>query len=131
MQKIEKDVIIAKGGVKPIAPYSPGIKVGQFLFTSGQVGVNPETGKLVTGGVGEQTKQALKNIVKVLEAAGSSADDVIKVTIFLKDMNDYGTVNEIYGQLFTKDPPARSAVQVVALPLNALIEMEAVALIPS
>jgi 2-iminobutanoate/2-iminopropanoate deaminase len=125
----KKKVIIPKGGAKPLAPYSPGVRVGEFVYTSGQVALDPSTGKLVEGGVAAQAKQALKNLQAVLEAAGACLEDVVKTTVFLTDMNDYGPVNEVYGEFFTSDPPARSAVAVAALPIGALVEIEAVAVV--
>ncbi|MEN8240384.1 MAG: RidA family protein [Chloroflexota bacterium] len=127
MASHKKDVIIPAGGAKPVAPYSPGIRYGELVFTSGQLGIDPATGKFVAGGVADQALQVLKNLSAVLEAAGSDLDHVLKVTVFLNDMNDYGAVNEIYATFFTGDPPARSAVQVAGLPLGALVEIEAIA----
>ena len=126
---IEKEVIIPVGGAKPLAPYSPGIKVGMFVFTAGQVALDPETGKLVEGDVQAETRQTLENLKKILLAAGSSLEQVVKTTVFLADVNDYGAVNEVYGEYFTDKPPARSAVQVAALPIGAAVEIEAVAVI--
>jgi 2-iminobutanoate/2-iminopropanoate deaminase len=129
MKNSKKEVVIPKGGAKPLAPYSPGIKYNPFIFTAGQVGIDPETGKLVEGGVQAETRQALENLKKILEAAGSDLDHVLKTTVFLNDINDYGAVNEVYGTYFTIDPPARSALQVGKLPLGADIEIEAVAVV--
>ena len=131
MASHKKDVIIPAGGAKPVAPYSPGIRYGELVFTSGQIGLDPATGKFVEGGVAAQALQVLKNLTAVLEAAGSDLDHVLKVTVFLNDMNDYGAVNEIYATFFTGDPPARSAVQVAGLPLGALVEIEAIAVAKS
>jgi len=131
MASHKKDVIIPAGGAKPVAPYSPGIRYGELVFTSGQIGLDPATGKFVEGGVDAQALQVLKNLTAVLEAAGSDLDHVLKVTVFLNDMNDYGAVNEIYATFFTGDPPARSAVQVAGLPLGALVEIEAIAVAKS
>ncbi|MBN2503363.1 MAG: RidA family protein [Anaerolineales bacterium] len=129
MQTPQKEVIIPTGGAKPLAPYSPGMRAGQFVYTSGQIGLDPATGKLAPGGVQAQAKQALENLKAVLEAAGASLESVVKVTIFMQDIGDYAAINEIYGSYFTADPPARSAVQVAALPAGALVEVEAVALV--
>lgn len=129
MQSPKKEVVIPKGGSKPLAPYSPGIRAGNFVFSSGQIALDPATGKLVEGGVEAETRQALTNLKAVLEAAGSGLDEVVKVTVFLKDINDYGAVNEVYGTFFTQDPPARSAFQVGNLPIGALVEIEAIALV--
>lgn len=125
-----RKVIIPEGSAKPLAPYSPAILVnGHLLFTSGQVGLDPKIGKLVEGGVSAQAEQVMKNIKILLEAAGASFDSVVKTTVFLADMNDYGVVNEIYGSYFSDEPPARSAVQVAGLPIGALVEIEAIAII--
>ena len=123
---MKKEVIIPIGSAKPLAPYSPGIAIKNVVFTSGQIGINPETGKLVEG-IEAQTKQCLENLKAVVKAADSSLKKMVKVTIFLTDINDYGKVNEIYGTYFPKNPPARSAFQVSALPAGALIEIEGIA----
>lgn len=125
---LDKVVIIPAGGAKPLAPYSPGIRAGNFVFTAGQIALDPETGKLIDGDVQAQTRQALENLGKVLAAGGASFDSVVKTTVFLTDIKDYGAVNEVYGEYFTDDPPARSAVQVAALPAGAAVEIEAVAI---
>ena len=125
-----REVVIPEGSAKPLAPYSPAIVVGGHLvYTSGQVGIDPEIGKLVEGGVAAQAKQVMENLKVLLEAAGAGFDTVIKTTVFLADMNDYGVVNEIYGEYFGDEPPARSAVQVTGLPIGALVEIEAIALV--
>jgi 2-iminobutanoate/2-iminopropanoate deaminase len=129
MQTPKKEVILPKGGAKPVAPYSPGIRVGQFVFTAGQIALDPETGQLVEGGIQAETRQALTNLKAILEAAGSSLDDAVKVTVFIKDMDDFGAVNEVYGNFFKENPPARSAVQSAKLPLGASVMIEAVALV--
>ena len=124
----KKKVIIPEGGAKPLAPYSPGIRHGNLVFTSGQVGIDPATGALAEGGVAAQARQALLNLGKVLEAAGCGFEDVLKCTVFMRDMADYGVINEVYGEFFTEKPPARSAVAVLGLPIDALVEIEAVAI---
>ena len=131
MTSHNKEVIIPAGGAKPVAPYSPGIRFGELVFTSGQIGLDPATGKFVEGGVEAQARQVLENLKAVLEAAGSDLEHVLKTTVFLQDMDDYGVVNEVYAGFFQGDPPARSAVQVGGLPLGALVEIEAVAVIKS
>jgi 2-iminobutanoate/2-iminopropanoate deaminase len=127
MSSHKKEVIIPAGGAKPVAPYSPGIRFGELVFTSGQIGLDAASGKIVDGGVAAEAQQALENLRAVLEAAGSGLEQVLKTTVFLHDMDDYGVVNEIYAGFFKGDPPARSAVQVARLPLGALVEIEAVA----
>jgi 2-iminobutanoate/2-iminopropanoate deaminase len=129
MQLPKKEVVIPAGGAKPLAPYSPGIRLGNLVFTSGQIGLDPDTQKIVAGGVQAETRQVLENVSTVLEAAGTSLDHAVKVTVFMVDMNDYGRINEVYGEFFKDDPPARSAVQVGALPAGALVEIEAVAVV--
>ena len=110
-----------------VGPYSQGIAVGNFVFTSGQLPLNPADNTMPQG-IEAQAKQSLDNVKAVLEAAGSGMDKVVKVTIFLKDLNDFKVVNEIYGKYFTKDFPARSCVQVARIPRDALIEIEAIAI---
>ena len=125
---MNKHVIATDKAPKAVGPYSQGIRVGDLIFTAGQIGLDPATGKMVTGGVEEQAQQVLTNLTGVLESAGSSMDLVIKTTVFLADIAFYPAVNEIYAGFFVNDPPARSAVQVAALPLGALVEIEAVAI---
>ncbi len=110
-----------------LGPYSQAIDTGMFIFASGQLGLDPVSGELADG-VQEQARVALQNVVAVLEAAGSSLDQVVKTTVFLHDMNDFVAMNEIYGQFFQEPYPARSAVQVARLPKDALVEIEVIAL---
>ena len=123
----KKQVVIPEGGAKPLAPYSPGVVSGSYLFSSGQVALDPETQKLVEGGVEAEAKQAMENLGTVLSAAGLDFTDLIKVTIFMIDMNDYAAINAIYGSYFDDEPPARSALQVGALPAGAAVEIEGIA----
>lgn len=111
-----------------IGPYSQGIKVGNLVFTSGQLPLNPATGELESD-IRKATQQSLENVKSILESAGSSMDKVAKVVVFLRDINDFAAMNEVYGTFFTANPPARSAVQVARLPKDAIIEIEAVALV--
>jgi len=127
---MNREIVSTSNAPAALGPYSQGIKAGAFVFTAGQVGIDPSTGKLVEGLDG-QTRQVLSNLQAILAAAGSSLDQVVKTTIFLQDMADFAKVNAIYGQAFTGTPPARSTVQVAALPAGALIEIEAVALCAS
>jgi len=124
----KKSVIIADGAPKAIGPYSAGVSTGHLIFTAGQLGMDPQTGELVEGGIQAQTSQALTNLKAVLEAAESGLHLVVKTTVFLKDIGEFGLMNEIYGEFFTEDFPARSAFQVGALPKGAAVEIEAVAL---
>ncbi|MGD2216243.1 MAG: RidA family protein [Gemmatimonadales bacterium] len=110
-----------------IGPYSQAIVSGGFVFTAGQIGLDPGTGEFVGGGVAEQAERALENLSAVLEAAGSSTKDVVKTTLYLADMGDFVTVNEIYAGYFAEPFPARSAVQAANLPKGALVEIDAIA----
>ena len=110
-----------------IGPYSQGIQVGEFIYTSGQIPIDPATGAFAEGGIKEQTRQSLQNIKAILEEAGSSMDKVVKTTVFLADMNDFADMNSVYAEFFSEPYPARSAVAVKTLPKNALIEIEVVA----
>ncbi len=112
-----------------LGPYSQAIRAGDFVFASGQLGLDPATGEL-RAGIAAQAEQALDNLAAVLEAAGASLADVVKTTIFLADMADFGTVNAIYGARFRDAPPARSTVQVAALPKGGLVEIEMIAYAP-
>lgn len=125
-----RTVIATDKAPAAVGPYSQGIQTGSFLFTAGQLGMDPATGKLVEGGVEAQTRQALTNLSAVLEEGGTSLAHVIKTTVFLRDIQDFQAMNGVYAQFFTADPPARSAVEVAALPLGGLVEIEAVAAIP-
>ncbi|MDR2055326.1 MAG: RidA family protein [Desulfovibrio sp.] len=118
-------VVASPKAPKAIGPYSQGIAAGDFVFTSGQIPLNPDTNKMPEG-IEAQARQSLDNVRAVLEAGGSSLDKTVKVTIFLKDLNDFAKVNDIYGTYFTKNTPARSCVQVARIPRDALIEIEAV-----
>ena len=111
-----------------VGPYSQAIKTETMVFTAGQIGLNPATGELVDGGIEAETRQVLNNLQAVLEAAGAGFDTVVKTTIFMTDMGEFAAVNQIYGQFFGAAPPARSTVQVAALPLGAQVEIEAIAL---
>jgi 2-iminobutanoate/2-iminopropanoate deaminase len=112
-----------------IGPYSQAIKANGFVFASGQIPTDPSTGQFVTGGIEEQTEQVLKNLAAVLEAAGSSLNRVVKTTVFLADMQEFGAMNEVYGRFFPQDPPARATVEASRLPRDARVEIEAIALV--
>jgi len=126
---MKKEVIVAKDAPKAIGPYSAGMRAGDFLFTAGQLGIDPLTGDFVSDEVIGQTRQALKNLKAILEAGGSGLENVIKTTVFLRDMNDFAAMNAVYAEFFSADFPARSAVQVARLPKDAAVEIEAVAVI--
>jgi 2-iminobutanoate/2-iminopropanoate deaminase len=125
---IKKEILTCADAPKPIGPYSVGIKAGHFIFVSGQLGLSPQSGNLVEGGFQAQTKQAMVNIRNILEASKSSLEAIVKSTVFLKDIKDFASFNEVYSSFFSQDPPARSAVQVAALPKDALVEIEVIAL---
>jgi 2-iminobutanoate/2-iminopropanoate deaminase len=124
-----KQAISTKNAPAAIGPYSQAIKAGKFVFLSGQLGIDPETGDFVSGTVAEQTEQVFKNIRSVLAAAGSSLDRVVKTTVFLFDIADFVSVNEVYARHFNEPYPARSAFAVKALPKNALVEIEVIAVL--
>lgn len=125
----ERSVVTSEKAPKAIGPYSVAIKAGHMVFTSGQIGLVPETGNVIEGGVEAETRQALTNLASVLEASGASLARVVKTTVFLRDMADFARMNAIYGEFFASDAPARSAVQVAALPKGAAVEIECVALL--
>src|SRR3989338_2826638 len=118
--------IATKDAPEAIGPYSKAIKHNGLVFTAGQIALNPKTNQMIEENIADQTKQVLENLKAVLEAAGSSLDHAIKVNVFLKDMNDFQTMNEIYAQYF-KNKPARATIQAAKLPKNALIEMDVTA----
>ena len=122
-----KTIIATNKAPGAIGPYSQGIKANGFVFVSGQLGLIPETGVFAEGGVAGQTRQSQKKVRHVLEAAGSGLGKVVKVTVFLKDMKDFAAMNAVYSEFFTEDFPARSAVQVAALPKDGLVEIEVIA----
>ena len=121
------ETIIAPKAPAALGPYSAAIRVGELIFTSGQIPADPATGELAPGGIAQQTEQSLKNLSAVLEAAGSGLDQVIKTTCFLTDMADFAAFNAAYGKYFSDHKPARSTVAVKALPKGALVEIECVA----
>jgi 2-iminobutanoate/2-iminopropanoate deaminase len=125
---MSKEVIRSDDAPLPIGPYSQAIRAGGVLYLSGQVPLDPGTGQLVGTDIKSQTRQVLRNLAAVLEAAGSSVERVVKTTIFLRDMNDFGAMNEEYQNVFRELPPARSTVQVARLPRDAMVEIECIAL---
>lgn len=129
MTKQQMDIIRTERAPKAIGPYSAGIKTADLIFTAGQAGIIPETGNLIDGGIENETRQTLTNIQNILEAAGSTLGMVVKTTVFLRDMNDFTRMNTVYAEFFKEDPPARSTVQVAALPKGAAVEIEAIALV--
>jgi 2-iminobutanoate/2-iminopropanoate deaminase len=125
---VKKKVIQTEKAPQAIGPYSQAIQAGNFIFLSGQIPLDPKTGELVKGDIGQQTHQVLENIKGVLESQNLGMEDVVKVTIFLKDIGDFNRVNEVYNTYFPSSPPARSTVEVARLPRDVEIEIEATAL---
>ncbi len=122
-----RDIVQTDRGPKPIGPYSQAVRANGFLYVSGQVALDPKTGELTGTDIQQQTQRTLENLKGILEAAGSNLHHVVKATVFLKDMNDFAAMNEVYAKFFTLAPPARSTVQVARLPKDALVEIELVA----
>lgn len=127
---MSRQVISTSDAPAAIGPYSQAIRVGNWVFTSGQIPLHPQTGEIVGETAAEQARQVLQNLRAVLEAAGTSLQNVVKTTIFLKDLGQFQAVNAVYAEFFPQEPPARSTVQVVALPRDVQVEIEAVAVIP-
>jgi len=122
-------VVTPAGAPKPLGPYSLGIRAGGFVFASGTIGVDPATGKLVPGGVESETRQALANLEGTLKAGGASLATVVKTTVFLVDLGQFQVMNRVYAEFFPGEPPARSTIQVGALPGGAAVEIEAMAIV--
>jgi 2-iminobutanoate/2-iminopropanoate deaminase len=122
-----KEVVFTPRGPKPIGPYSQAIKANGFLFISGQVALDPQSGEMVGSEVRQQTERVLENLKAILEASGTSFKHAVKTTVYLKDMNDFPAMNEVYARYFTTTPPARSTVQAARLPKDALVEIDVVA----
>jgi len=123
-----RHVIATTAGPKAIGPYSQAIKANGFVFLSGQIPLDPATQQLIAGDIAAQTERVLQNISGILTAAGSSLAQVVKTTVFLKSMNDFAAMNEVYARHFTADPPARSTVEVARLPKDVLVEIDVIAL---
>jgi 2-iminobutanoate/2-iminopropanoate deaminase len=123
-----REVIATNDGPKAIGPYSQAIKANGLVFLSGQICLDPQTQQLIKGDISAQTERVLQNIAAILTAAGSSLSQVVKTTVFLKSMNDFVAMNEVYGRHFTADPPARSTVEVARLPKDVLVEVDVIAL---
>lgn len=124
-----KEIIHTDEAPRAVGPYSQAVRAGNLIFTSGQVAIDPGTGSFVQGGIQEQARQVLENLKAVLSAAGSGLSSVVKATVFLDDIGDFAQFNKIYAEYFPADQPARSAVQVAALPLGAKVEIELIALV--
>jgi 2-iminobutanoate/2-iminopropanoate deaminase len=123
-----KDVISTDRGAKAIGPYSQAIRANGFVFVSGQIPFDPATGQIIEGDTARQTARVLDNLKAIAEAAGSSLDHAVKVGVFLKDMNDFQAMNEVYGRYFGKNPPARTTVEVARLPRDVRVEIDLIAL---
>jgi len=122
-----KATVLTERGPKPIGPYSQAIRANGFLYLSGQVALDPRTGEIVGADIRQQTERVMENVKGILEAAACNLHHVVKTTVFLKDMNDFAAMNEVYAKYFTAAPPARSTVQVSRLPKDALVEIEVIA----
>ncbi len=122
-----KKHVVTPQAPRPIGPYSQAVISGGLLFCSGQIGLDPQTGELVAGGIEAQTEQVLKNLVAVLKEAKMGPENVVKTTVYLADFADFGKMNEVYGRQFAKDPPARTTIQAAALPKGAKIEIDVIA----
>ena len=122
-------IVSTKHAPAALGPYSQAIRTDNMVFTAGQIALDPATGKMLEDDITIQTEQVLKNLTAVLEAAGTNLANVVKCTVFLQDMGEFAAMNAVYAQFFTENPPARSAVQVAALPLGARVEIEAIALV--
>ena len=127
MTKTKKIVIKTDKAPQALGPYSAGIKYANLIFTAGQLGIDPQTNDLVSGGIEAETRQAIMNIKSILEEANSAIDNVLKTTVFLRDINDFAKMNSVYAEFFIDNPPARSAFQVAALPKGASVEIETIA----
>jgi 2-iminobutanoate/2-iminopropanoate deaminase len=122
-----RDVIATTNAPQAIGPYSQAIKANGFVFVSGQIAINPADGNIVGGAVAEQTERVMTNLQNILTAAGTSLDKVVKANVFLKNMSDFGGMNEVYGKFFTSAPPARATVEVARLPKDVLVEIDVIA----
>jgi 2-iminobutanoate/2-iminopropanoate deaminase len=123
----QRTVISTPKAPAAVGPYSQAVQLGNLIYTAGQIPLVPETGKLIEGGIEAQTRQVMQNLANILEAAGSNLAHVIKTTLYITNLGDFAAINQVYGSFFASEPPARSTVQVVALPLGANIEIEVVA----
>lgn len=127
---MNRQIVLTKQAPAPIGPYNQGvIGQGTLLFTAGQVAIIPATGEVVSGGIKEQTRQVMQNLKAILEAGGSSLARVVKTSVFLKDMNEFAAMNEVYAEFFRESPPARTTVEVVRLPKDVRVEIEAIGLV--
>lgn len=126
---LKRVIISTQNAPAAVGPYSQAVQVGDLIYTAGQIPLVPETGQLINDNIEDQTRQVMQNLSYVLEAAGSSLANIIKTTIFVTNLGDFAIINRVYGSFFSSDPPARSTVQVAALPLGAQVEIEVVAIV--
>jgi 2-iminobutanoate/2-iminopropanoate deaminase len=126
---MEREVIRTDGAPQPIGPYVQAVRVGQFVFTAGQIPLDPASGRMVEGGIEEQTERVLENLKAILEAAGSSLSRVVRTTCFLADLEDFAAFNRIYAKYFGENPPPRTTVQAARLPAGALVEIDCIAVV--
>jgi 2-iminobutanoate/2-iminopropanoate deaminase len=124
---MKRQIVATDAAPKAVGPYSQAVWAGDLLFCAGQIPLDPASGKIVTGGIAEQTMRVLENILAMLKSQGLDASNVVKTTVFLSDMNNFAAMNEVYAKFFTRNFPARSTVQVARLPKDALVEIEVVA----
>lgn len=120
----KKEVIQTDKAAAPVGPYSQGIRFGDFVFVAGEKGISPETGKIVEGGIAAETRQTLNNVKAILEEAGLSLDDAVRSVVYITDLSEFGTMNDVYAEYFQIDPPGRTTVEVPALPAGAHVEIE-------
>lgn len=125
--KVEKKIVYTEKAPKPVGPYSQAVIAGDFIFTAGQIPIDPKTNQVVQGDIKEQTKQVLENLKAVLEASGATFDDVVKVTVYMRDLSEFSAMNEIYSEYFKNSPPARTTVEVSRLPRDVKIEIDLIA----
>jgi 2-iminobutanoate/2-iminopropanoate deaminase len=124
-----KEIISTEKGPKAIGPYSQAVKANGFIFTAGQISLDPANGQIIAGDVGHQTARVLDNLKAILEAGGSSLDQAVKATVYLRDMNDFAAMNEVYGRYFSKNPPSRSTVEAARLPRDVRVEIDLIAVV--
>lgn len=124
---MEKEIISTEKAPGAVGPYSQAVRYGNLIYTAGQVALHPERGQMIEGDVKEQTHQVFANLKAILEAAGTGLENIIKTTVFIVDMDKFGDVNEVYGEYFKGDFPARSCIEISRLPMDALVEIEAIA----
>jgi len=124
-----REIIATDSGPKAIGPYSQAVKANGFVFISGQIALDPATQQLVSGSIAEQTERVMRNLEAILAAAGSSLEKVVRCSVFLKSMNDFAAMNEVYGRFFRKNPPARTTIEAARLPKDSLVEIDVIALV--